>query len=201
MNDAPAVSITLPPWLAAVLSVLTSIVAVWKLLPAATRAALELRYPRPVGLVRVLADLLPDLVGAARTGKYQVGEGKPRAQIGIPADLTRSQRVRIEKAGGEIARVKVESRVSVAPPAAPSPTHAMLTALERADEAPVRIPPVPPSLAISDEERAALKQTIRDGLPPDAAAVVAERDALLRGETLGPDDPTPRKPRPTPFRE
>lgn len=112
--DLSAPAVHLPGWLLAVIGALSSVVALWKMVPAATRAALELRYPRPVGLLRALSDLLPDLVGFLRTGRYQVVEGKPRSTIAVPRELTTSQRVRIEQAGGEVARVKVE-RVPPAP--------------------------------------------------------------------------------------
>ena len=57
---------------------LVALVAMWKALPAKHRAAIELRYPRPVGLVRTLVALLPDLIGAARVQMGGVGHGRER---------------------------------------------------------------------------------------------------------------------------
>jgi hypothetical protein len=73
------------PWLDAhgvvLLAVLAALVAAWKAVPAKTRAAIELRFPRLAGLARFVATVGPDLLGAARIARYQIAAGQPRASI------------------------------------------------------------------------------------------------------------------------
>lgn len=70
------------PWLdahgVAIVSALAAIVAAWKLVPAQTRARIELAFPRVAGVVRSVAAVAPDLVGFARVVWYQVAQGKAR---------------------------------------------------------------------------------------------------------------------------
>lgn len=53
----------------------------WKAVPASQRAAAELRYPRLVGLVRVVLMVLSDVLGALRVVVYQVVLGRARASV------------------------------------------------------------------------------------------------------------------------
>jgi len=69
------------------LALATALVVAWKALPAATRAALEARYPRLTGLVRFVAAVGPDVLGAARIARYQVAAGQPRASV-VPTPAT-----------------------------------------------------------------------------------------------------------------
>lgn len=49
----------------------------WRGLPEADRKALEVRYPRPVGLLRVVLGLLPDPWVIVRALGFSVIAGKP----------------------------------------------------------------------------------------------------------------------------
>lgn len=73
------------PWLdahgVAIVSALAAIVAAWKLVPAPTRARIELAFPRVAGVVRSIAAVAPDLVGFARVVWYQVAQGKARGVV------------------------------------------------------------------------------------------------------------------------
>ena len=73
------------PWLdahgVAIVSALAAIVAAWKLVPAPTRARIELAFPRVAGVVRSIAAVAPDLVGFARVVWYQVLAGKARGVV------------------------------------------------------------------------------------------------------------------------
>ena len=73
------------PWLdahgVAIVSALAAIVAAWKLVPAPTRARIELAFPRVAGVVRSVAAVAPDLVGFARVVWYQVAQGKARGVV------------------------------------------------------------------------------------------------------------------------
>lgn len=62
-------------------AVLVALVMAWKALPAKLRASIEARYPRPVGIVRTLVALAPDLIGAARVMRYQTVAGQPRSLV------------------------------------------------------------------------------------------------------------------------
>lgn len=63
------------------LALAPALVVAWKAMPAATRAALEARFPRATGLVRFVAAVAPDVLGAARIARYQVAAGQPRASV------------------------------------------------------------------------------------------------------------------------
>ncbi len=63
------------------LALLPALVVVWKALPAATRARLEAASPRLTGLVRFVAAVGPDVLGAARIARHQVVAGQPRASV------------------------------------------------------------------------------------------------------------------------
>ena len=69
------------PYLAALVAVLWLASNAWKAVPRASRAALEQRYPRPVGVLRVFLQLTADVFGAARTLFYQVVLGRAREPI------------------------------------------------------------------------------------------------------------------------
>lgn len=58
-----------------------ALVAAWKAIPAALRRSLEERYPRLVGGARVLVALLPDVLGAARSGYHGAIKGEPRREL------------------------------------------------------------------------------------------------------------------------
>lgn len=61
------------------------LLACWRALPVATRDAIEQRFPRLVGAVRVLYAILPDLIGAGRALRIQIVEGQPkRASLSQP---------------------------------------------------------------------------------------------------------------------
>ena len=71
----------------AFVAVAVFLLACWRALPLATRDAIEQRFPRIVGAVRVLYAILPDLVGAGRALRIQIIEGEPKrgaAQPGAP---------------------------------------------------------------------------------------------------------------------
>lgn len=77
------------PWLdangVALTASLAALVAAWKLVPAPTRARIELAFPRVAGAVRSIAAVAPDLVGFARVVWYQVILGIVRASVQPPA--------------------------------------------------------------------------------------------------------------------
>lgn len=80
------------PWLDAhalqIAAVLGAVALAWKSLPAKTREAIELRFPRLAGLVRFVATVGPDVLGAVRIARYQIAGGQPRASVTPPAEGT-----------------------------------------------------------------------------------------------------------------
>lgn len=70
-----------------VVAIAVFLLACWRALPLATRDAIEQRFPRFVGAVRVLYAILPDLVGAGRALRIQIVEGQPKrkgfARLGV----------------------------------------------------------------------------------------------------------------------
>ena len=62
----------------AALLVAAVVVAAWKALPAPLRVKLEAAHPRLVGIVRTVAAVAPDVIGAARVAAWQVVRGVPR---------------------------------------------------------------------------------------------------------------------------
>ena len=80
------------PWLDAhalqIAAVLGAVALAWKSLPAKTREAIELRSPRLAGLVRFVATVGPDVLGAVRIARYQIAGGQPRASVTPPAEGT-----------------------------------------------------------------------------------------------------------------
>jgi hypothetical protein len=61
-----------------VVAIAVFLLSCWRALPLATRDAIEQRFPRLVGAVRVLYAILPDLVGAGRALRIQIVEGQPK---------------------------------------------------------------------------------------------------------------------------
>ena len=73
-------------------AVLAALTAAWKAVPAATRTALERRFPRLAGLARFVAAVGPDLLGAARIARYQIAAGRSRVVTPpVLPDLPRAQ--------------------------------------------------------------------------------------------------------------
>lgn len=70
-----------------IVAVLSVLVLVWKNVPAKTRAALEVKHPRVVGLIRSIAAAVPDIMALLRTAKYQVVDGLPRENL-LPPPAT-----------------------------------------------------------------------------------------------------------------
>lgn len=69
------------PRMVSALAVAWVLANAWKAIPAAQRAAAERRFPRAVGLVRVVLMLLSDVLGALRVLVYQVVLGRARLSV------------------------------------------------------------------------------------------------------------------------
>ncbi len=81
----------LAPWIAAhpralayftvVVSIWFALGAAWQAIPSATRDGWERKYPRQIGFIRMLVELISNVVKAYQIGKFQVAQGKVRPNI------------------------------------------------------------------------------------------------------------------------
>lgn len=92
------------------LALLPALVVAWKAMPAATRAALEARFPRATGLVRFVAAVAPDVLGALRIAKHQVIAGEPRDVLFAPRNASPELRASVRAGTSGVTPEPIEPR-------------------------------------------------------------------------------------------
>lgn len=72
------------PYVAAALGLWLVLSLGWKAQPKEKREAWGKAYPRPIGVLRFMLELLPDLLGGARVLVYQVVRGQASREASVP---------------------------------------------------------------------------------------------------------------------